>query len=706
MSDIPIKITVDTKDVSRAARGAKKEFTRLEDKSRKSGDKIGKNLSTGFDTLKTSIGALITGALVRQTALLVDTYTLVNNKLKNVTDSAQELAYVQENLYRISQDTRSGLSATVSLYQRLAISTDDLGISSERLFKVTQGLQQAFIVSGATAQESSNAVIQLAQGLASGQLRGEEFRAVAEQGVRVMRALSASLGLNIGQLRELAYSGGLTAEVFLDAFEKQLPVINKEFKEFEATLGQSSVMLGNSITKFVGFTAEATGASSAVSKSLRGWSAILDEVTAAYDRYLERRRKYVMSTRVTLELMGTLATFQKGTVLPPGTLEEQFDARNKSAIEAFDSIEKSLVVVTKYDKQIEKINKRYDEQVARLNKVNVAGDEGVKLIARRNELLTRAEAQREGEIAQVHALAAAQKKAAEEMYSGVGPSPDLFFDFMEKQQETLEAVAEQEKSNTLAFKSQLAERKAELYTYYDEVAELEAQRLADSTRASDGATRALQRLAEEGTDGAAQLEEALTSSFSSATSELTDFIVTGKASFSSFADSVIRDLARIAAQRAVAGLVGAAIGAVASAAASGNNTEVVRVSSADAQASRDAAFAPTTKFANGGVVTSPTYFGMSGGRVGEMGEDGPEGIFPLATVGGKLGLQAPKGMGGDVYVTVQNNTQEQATVTKSTDNQGNTNLLVTVGDLVNQNLASGRHDASLSQFFNLRRRGA
>ena len=52
-------------------------------------------------------------------------------------------------------------------------------------------------------------------------------------------------------------------------------------------------------------------------------------------------------------------------------------------------------------------------------------------------------------------------------------------------------------------------------------------------------------------------------------------------------------------------------------------------------------------FANGGVVGSPTYFGMAGGRMGVMGEAGPEAILPLKRgPGGKLGVEG----GGSVVV--------------------------------------------------------
>jgi hypothetical protein len=56
-------------------------------------------------------------------------------------------------------------------------------------------------------------------------------------------------------------------------------------------------------------------------------------------------------------------------------------------------------------------------------------------------------------------------------------------------------------------------------------------------------------------------------------------------------------------------------------------------------------------FANGGVVGSPTYFPMSGGQTGLMGEAGPEAIMPLKRgANGRLGVEV-QGGGGSVNVT-------------------------------------------------------
>jgi hypothetical protein len=68
-------------------------------------------------------------------------------------------------------------------------------------------------------------------------------------------------------------------------------------------------------------------------------------------------------------------------------------------------------------------------------------------------------------------------------------------------------------------------------------------------------------------------------------------------------------------------------------------------------------------FANGGVVGGPTYFPMSGGQTGLMGEAGPEAIMPLKRgKDGKLGVQAEGGGNITVNQTINVSTGVQQTV--------------------------------------------
>ncbi|WP_259677576.1 tape measure protein, partial [Klebsiella pneumoniae] len=124
--------------------------------------------------------------------------------------------------------------------------------SAEDLTRLTTIINQGFAVSGATAQEAENAIIQLSQGIASGVLRGEEFNSVSEQGSRLMVALADSMGVSIGQLRAMAAQGQLTTDVVVKGLLSQGDAIGKEFANTTVSIAKGLQVAGNNVTKFIG----------------------------------------------------------------------------------------------------------------------------------------------------------------------------------------------------------------------------------------------------------------------------------------------------------------------------------------------------------------------------------------------------------------------------------------------------------------------
>ncbi|HDN2649682.1 TPA: tape measure protein [Enterobacter hormaechei] len=200
--------------------------------------------------------ALIAALSVQQVGAYAQAWQDLSNKLANaVRDSVppfETLADVTERVFDISQKTRSGLDATATLYARLERSTRSYGVSVEDITRLTTIINQGFVVSGSTAEEASNAIIQLAQGLASGALRGDEFNSVNEQGNRLMIALADSMNVSIGALRNMAAEGKLTTDVIVNGLLSQGDKIGREFAKTTATISQSLEIANNNITKFFG----------------------------------------------------------------------------------------------------------------------------------------------------------------------------------------------------------------------------------------------------------------------------------------------------------------------------------------------------------------------------------------------------------------------------------------------------------------------
>lgn len=205
---------------------------------------------------------------IQQVAKYAEAWTVVNNKLANSIKPHEELGDAVNRVFNLAQSTRTELDATASLYSRLERATRQAGTSTEDLARLTTIINQAFIVSGATAQEAESAIIQLSQGLASGTLRGEEYNSVNEQGNRLIVALSESLGVGAGKLREMAFAGKLTTDVVVNGLLKQGDAIGKEFANTVTTMGQAFSVATNNITKFVGESSTVKSAYSAFNSSV------------------------------------------------------------------------------------------------------------------------------------------------------------------------------------------------------------------------------------------------------------------------------------------------------------------------------------------------------------------------------------------------------------------------------------------------------
>lgn len=209
-------------------------------------------VSTAARAAGTAFAALGAGRVVSEIIRLTDAFKSMQGSLGLVSSSTSVAAETFGKLLEMSNKTGSSLESTVSLYTRLANATRGAGYTTEQLLGVTDAINKAFVISGATMQEASNAAIQLSQGLASGTLRGEELNSVMEQGPRITRALAEYLGVTNGQIRQMAADGKITAEVVTNALLKSLSSLNGELERMPRRFEQASTALKNNFLAAVG----------------------------------------------------------------------------------------------------------------------------------------------------------------------------------------------------------------------------------------------------------------------------------------------------------------------------------------------------------------------------------------------------------------------------------------------------------------------
>ena len=181
---------------------------------------------------------------------------------------------------------------------------------------------------------------------------------------------------------------------------------------------------------------------------------------------------------------------------------------------------------------------------------------------------------------------------------------------------------------------------------------LNANILARQQSLNDSLKPEWERMLESWQDTTRQMAEAYDSVMNGvvARSEevLAEFVTTGRLNIRSLADFVIGEIARMQARALAAKLFEAAgdltVSLLGAAKGAAFNTGGVRA------------------FASGGVVDKPTFFSYAGGRMGLMGEAGPEAIMPLTRgPDGRLGV---KSQGGAQAVNVTINAQAGVTRTE------------------------------------------
>ncbi|EKB01280.1 tape measure protein [Proteus mirabilis] len=321
VGEIVYQVQMDVRQLLTSQQQLEQRLNRMDSSFNRTSQSVN-NTERSMQSLS-KVAAALTGYLsASMVASYSEAWTELNNKLSNSVRASESLVDVTQRVFDISQATRSSLDATATLYARLERGTREYNTSAADLAKLTSIINQGFIVSGATAQEAENAIIQLSQGIASGVLRGEEFNSVAEQGSRLMVALADSMGVGIGQLRKMAAEGKLTTDVVVKGLLSQGDAIGKEFAKTTRTMSQAFQEAGNNLTKFLGENTTIKSTISAFSDAVITVSKNLDELSSVLT---------VIAAVVGSRYVGALAMATKSKVMMAAASRQESVATLQSA---------------------------------------------------------------------------------------------------------------------------------------------------------------------------------------------------------------------------------------------------------------------------------------------------------------------------------------------------------------------------------------
>jgi len=248
------------------------------DKSKKAFDSFNKSTNQANQQIKRLAGAVAAAFSVREIVEAANVMIGVENRMNALTGSATETASAMNHMRRIASDSRSDFDAVAMLFTRLALATEHLGATQRDVANATQTVANTFIIAGSHAQEANNSARQLAQGLASGALRGDELRSVMENNTILTKMLADGLGMTIGELREFGHAGKLTAETVMPILIKGTKETNEQISKMPMTLGQAGVALRNNFQFMIGDIQKATDGFSTLSAVIGKFANNLDVI--------------------------------------------------------------------------------------------------------------------------------------------------------------------------------------------------------------------------------------------------------------------------------------------------------------------------------------------------------------------------------------------------------------------------------------------
>ena len=167
-------------------------------------------------------------------------------RLNLLVDDGGSVDVLEQKIMASAQRSRSVYFDTASAVAKLGLNAGNaFNGDMNQVIAFMEQVNKQFVIGGATAQEQSNAMIQLTQAMAAGALRGEELNSILDGAPRIARAIEKYMGIAEGSIKTVAQEGKVTAEVVKNAMFAMADETNAKFDSMPKTWAQIWVDMKN-----------------------------------------------------------------------------------------------------------------------------------------------------------------------------------------------------------------------------------------------------------------------------------------------------------------------------------------------------------------------------------------------------------------------------------------------------------------------------
>lgn len=206
----------------------------------------GQTKANGLEqTLKRMVATYVSIQSLQKVIGLSDELASARAKLDMMNDGVRTTGELQNMIYQSAERSRGSYLDMVNSVAKLGNLAKDAFGSTEEVVAFSEQLNKQFIIAGASTSEIQNATLQLTQALASGVLRGDELNSIFEQAPTIIQSIADYMNVPIGQIRELASEGKITADIVKNAMFAAADDTNAKFESMPKTFEQIGQSIQN-----------------------------------------------------------------------------------------------------------------------------------------------------------------------------------------------------------------------------------------------------------------------------------------------------------------------------------------------------------------------------------------------------------------------------------------------------------------------------
>lgn len=200
----------------------------------------GSNSATGLLSIIKKVAIAAGGiAGINKVLNISDELASTKARLNLLVDDGGSVEALEQKIMASAQRSRSAYFDTASAVAKLGLNAGNaFNGDMNQVIAFMEQVNKQFVIGGATAQEQSNAMIQLTQAMAAGALRGEELNSILDGAPGIARAIEKYMGIAEGSIKTVAQEGKVTAEVVKNAMFAMADETNAKFDSMPKTWAQ------------------------------------------------------------------------------------------------------------------------------------------------------------------------------------------------------------------------------------------------------------------------------------------------------------------------------------------------------------------------------------------------------------------------------------------------------------------------------------